>query len=437
MPPSTGQPATASSWKRVEKGLRKLHRRGLRYPRLDDLNDLVAVARCLSNKPTDREMVEDTLAQGIDACWGGVRETGPTLRDAMRLWFGLPAVDDPTAPDTRALTSTERHKAAHKHWVRLELEKGEKLREVEKTFCTSQGTKRYEALAKKLVELAEQAGVAPTAMSAEVSPPPVTGAHQTLVRPPTSQAAEDTTSADCKASLPNSRQRRLTKKRLISVLALLVITGLVMWTLWPSSNSNAIPPLGAVVNAQTGRWSLHVPITPAKYPAQIGGGPIFAAADLSTTRKYVNHGEPLKVHIGDIIEFSVTLNNGSNYAVPYVKLNADWHPQTLEPPSRELYVNMVVRWPTQEGGSTEPDSQETTDVKPARIQLPAIGHYDLVYIPKSSRILNPESHFFHSLPDGILNNGIALQDVGQPSGCFWCAEEYIRFVNFLAQVRRG
>src|ERR1700721_2965321 len=136
MPSPNARSARARSRKGVEESLRKLHRRGLRDPRLDGLGELVELARNLSGEPTDHAKVEDALAQGIDACWGGVLEDGPTLRDAMRLWFGLPTVDDPTAPDTRALTSTERHKAAHKHWVRLELEKGEKPREAEETFRT-------------------------------------------------------------------------------------------------------------------------------------------------------------------------------------------------------------------------------------------------------------------------------------------------------------
>jgi hypothetical protein len=441
MTPSNARSARPRSRKGVEKSLRKLHRRGLRDPRLDGLSELVELARNLSDEPTDHAKVEDALAQGIDACWGGVREAGPTLRDAMRLWFGLPAVDDPTAPDTRALTSTERHKAAHEHWVQLELKKGENLREAEETFRTSNGANRYKALAQKLVEL--EADAAQSATNLDTSAQAIAEPVQPFAEPsqaqpdsaPAIRAVEPSPGSSRLRDFASAVIRRWSKRRTaVLLIAVAVVVGLVSWAPWSSSRGISIPPLGAIVNAQTGTWSLHVPITPAKYPAQIGGGPIFAAADLSTTRKYAAHGEPLKVHIGDIIEFSVKLHDGSNDAVPYVKLNAEWHPQALEPPSRELYVDMTVRWPTQEGGSTELGSQEATDVKPARIQLPAIGHYDLVYIPKSSRILNPESHFSHSLPDGILGNGIALQDVGQPPGCFWCAEEYLRFVNFQAQV---
>jgi hypothetical protein len=449
MTPSTGQSARTRRWGQVEKNLRKLHRRGLRDPQLDDLNELVAIAHNLSSKPTEREKVIDALAQAIDACWGGAREEGPSLRDVMRLWFGLPAVDDSTAPDTRAMNSVERHIAAWKYW------KGDEREEAEATFRTSKGTKRYETLAKKLVELEADAARSATALdalarqSAQAIPEP-----QQLAQPATTQ--QDSAPAITTVEPPGSRLggfastvAQLQTKRKIGLLLTAALAGIVAWALWSSSSSISIPPLGAIVNAQTGTWSMRAPKTPAEFPAGIGGGDTkFRGCDVSTEHpcRYSSSVPPLKAHVDDTLEFTVILNNSYNTAIPYIKLEAYVNKigeggtssrELLHAGiSTELAVGMSISWPSEGELGAGPTITRHAEINEVYIKFPRAGDYGLRYIPKTSTIHLSKPHFFHYLPDGIMEPGIVLQNVGQPTTCFPCAISYIRLVSFRTRVVR-
>ena len=448
MTPSTAQPAIVRSSRRVEKNLRLLHRRGLPDPRLDDLKELVAVARNLSSEPTDREMVENALAQAIDACWGGAREAGPSLRDVVLLWFGLPAVDDSAAPNTRALSSSERLTVAWTYW-------GGKDRETKETFRTSKAAKRYEALAKKLVELEVAAIRSATTLD--------TSAQQSVQtipepgQPPTSAQHESTspiTTAETRSPEPfrlsdfASVVTRLRPKRQIAaLLTAAAVAGIVIWAPWSSSHNASIPPLGAIVNAQTGIWSMDVPMTPAESPTGVGeGGGRFRGCDVSTEHpcRYKANTPPLKVNVGDTLEFSAILNNGYDTAIPYVKLEAFANQishssgPSIEPRhariSTELVVGMNISWPSVGELGAGPITTHHTQTNDIYIQLPTPRNYGLSYIPGTSTIHFSEPYFFHNLPDGIMESGIALQDVGQPKGCFRCDAEYRRLVSFRAKV---
>jgi hypothetical protein len=137
--PATGRHARSpKSWRPLEKNLRVLHRRGLVDPRVDDLDALLVVSQLLSPKLGDLARVRDALEKAIDA------ESG-SRSDLLRVWFGLPAIS-PNAPDTRAMTSAQRHRAA---W---EYEGGGKA---ESTFRTHRASEYFEALAKRLLAAAE------------------------------------------------------------------------------------------------------------------------------------------------------------------------------------------------------------------------------------------------------------------------------------------
>jgi hypothetical protein len=125
----------------VEKELGKLRRRGLSNPRVQDLKALLAIAQVLSNKPREAEQIEDALLLAID---------GFALpeHNILRVWFGLAAVDDPDAPDTRGMTSKERHKAAWEYAGSPG---------AESTFRSTRTTERYKDLAARLVRLYEKA----------------------------------------------------------------------------------------------------------------------------------------------------------------------------------------------------------------------------------------------------------------------------------------
>lgn len=149
------------SLKRLETDLRKLHRRGMANPRLDDLEALCTAASTLSRQPTDIGRVTDALARAIDAAWRPPSHEGNTVR----LWFGLPVLNDPSAQDTRTLTSTERHKIAWKYFRQGKLS----------TFRTSAADRRYGLLSKTLWRLADELPSSPTAITS--------AAHEHNVRP--------------------------------------------------------------------------------------------------------------------------------------------------------------------------------------------------------------------------------------------------------------
>jgi hypothetical protein len=414
--PPTDRNSRARPWAQIDKDLHKLQHRGLNNPRLNELRALVDVANELSDKPTPGQRVEDALAQAIDACWE------EELGDAMRLWFGLPALKATQAPDTRTMTSTERHKVASEHWEH----------ESESTFRTSGAARRYQSLAKKLVELAAR----PEAVKPSTQPPAASQPGQDAV-----VEVDATSRSDDPADL---RAWRPTKGRLASMaIAVLIMFAGITWTIWQSSNGKTIPPLGAVVNAETGKVSLYVPPKPAHYPARIGGGPIFRGCNVATEHpcKFPLQAPPISAHVGSVIEFSLRLHDNSGTPVPYLKLHATW--QGIKGLSagdvlHELEATASVQW-SYEGSESidEPGRMEGhghSQVPYVHIHLPYSGLYGLEYVPGSSKLLGNKGELIQYLPDGIMGYGIALQDVGSPLSCNECASQYLRFVNFQARV---
>ena len=458
MPSSPTQPNRPRPWRKVEKNLRKLQRNGPQNPQPDELVELVAVSRNLSDRDGDWEKIIDALGQAIDACWGGTHGNGPSLRDTMRLWFGLPAIDDPDAPDTRTLTSTQRHTAAWEYWVRPELKTGATPREAKTTFRTSKATRRYEAIAKKLVALEVSA--------AQFQPPPT---------PPSPEAAEVSSAPPLSAPTRPLHQRggrsrhwrvvrglghKLSRRRVI-LLVIVVTVGATLVALAPwSSTGERVPPFGAIVNAQTGLWSMTAPKTPAEFPTGLGSGQQVRVCDLSSDPECHHYlhstlSEPIKVHVGDTLAFAFVLNNGYNNAIPYLSISATVNLAGLSQDSQQrvsktglkslrhtgvwdaLALAVFVQWPS--FGSLGSGSVTTREagIGEALMRLPTTGSYTLQYLPGTSTLSLDHPHFFHYLPDGIIGPGIALQDVGEPVGCYPCDIKYIRVVRFEARVVTG
>ncbi|MFZ1990967.1 MAG: hypothetical protein WAW96_14490, partial [Alphaproteobacteria bacterium] len=59
---------------------------------------------------------------------------------------------------------------------------------------------------------------------------------------------------------------------------------------------------------------------------------------------------------------------------------------------------------------------------------------DLTYIPGSTVLFDQMGRVLAHLPDGIMEAGIALTDVGAPPSCSYCGNEYDRYVNFKVTV---
>jgi hypothetical protein len=264
----------------------------------------------------------------------------------------------------------------------------------------------------------------------------------------------------------NPKRKRLAKRYVAVgfVATLLALAGVLLPV---PSGGVSIPPEGSVIDADTGAIVAHPRVIASPMPAQLGGGPIFRACDLSA-KSPCGRGHfgrtPLKVRVGDIIAFGVTLNDGTSTPIHYVKLvgssssvsiiirNRQTEQKkpgdpscrcTLAPSLTELEIRMSVKWPevlgehevVNEPGFIDNHSDgERPPIKSIYLQLPRSGHYGMVYISGSTTLVNEETHFFHYLPDGIMSSGIDLENVGSPPSCFWCAEQYIRSVDFHMRV---
>lgn len=233
--------------------------------------------------------------------------------------------------------------------------------------------------------------------------------------------------------LPRSRALVVGAALFVLLIAIIAISS-APW----SSSASTIPPLGSVVDAQTGQVVPHPKVTPTLNMAgQIGGGgPILRPCDLAIPNCHFAEGT-LAASVGDTIEFSLVLHNPNDGDVAYAKLEASRGPASQENkvPSRQLDLNMTIRWPIGET-QVEEVGGHGGERPVARLQLPESGLYNFQYVPGSTELLNQEATFRHPLPDGIMRYGIALTNIGQPANCFYCDVQYIRYVNFRAKIVR-
>jgi hypothetical protein len=267
---------------------------------------------------------------------------------------------------------------------------------------------------------------------------PTRHASQELPDREESTVVEDDTSTD--RNDDGSRRIDLPRRRALVVGAVLFVLLFALigisWAPW-SSSSSTIPPLGSVVDAQTGQVVPHPKVTPTlNMTGEIGGGPILLPCDLAIPNCHFAKGI-LVAKVGDTIEFSLKLHNGNNGDVAYAKLEASRGPasQGNKVPSKELDLNMTIRWPIGEN-QVEEVGGHGGERPVARLQLPESGLYNFQYIPGSTELLNQEATLRHHLPDGIMDYGIALTNIGQPVNCFYCDVQYVRFVNFRAKIVR-
>jgi hypothetical protein len=265
------------------------------------------------------------------------------------------------------------------------------------------------------------------------------------------------------ATLPRSAAsiitRRLRKRPLVAGAVALVVASAIGIALAQSGSGTSIPPEGTVIDAQTGKVVSHPRVTVSHMPAQLEFGDIFRACDLSS-KKSCGSGHsspaPLNVNVGDVVAFRVTLNDGFNVPINYLKLvsytfgvtvatNPHTKPKKLAVSPTELEVWMSVKWPeglgaheiVNEPGLIHGHDYGERERLHIHLKLPHPGHYRLVYIPGSTTLVNKETSFFHHLPDGIMSAGIDLENVGPPHSCFWCAKQYIRYVYFHLRVARA
>jgi hypothetical protein len=201
----------------IEYDLHRLHRRGLQSPKLFELHRLIDVAKALSDKPTDRERIEQVLAAAIDA-YGA----SDSRRDVARTWFGL-------VKATRHMTSTQRHRAAFEVYGSGELD----------SFRTNIGPLHYPILAHRLYERYEEACAGRAQPVPYAIPSPPLTSQPEMSDLPAAEADQGTAKP---AAGPNGidRQRRRSHLALAAVVlaaGLVVVIRLVLPTLLTQDHS--------------------------------------------------------------------------------------------------------------------------------------------------------------------------------------------------------
>jgi hypothetical protein len=196
-------------------------------------------------------------------------------------------------------------------------------------------------------------------------------------------------------------------------------------------SARAIPPPGTVIDAQTGRVATNIQhITPQN--AQIDGGSIFRACDRTTEHpcKWNSDERSIEVHKGDLIEFGILLHNGGDPAVPYLRLTVERWGGGMTP-ERQNLMSAILDLQYHSGIAHGVEARAEF-IAPGRR-----GFTDLNYVPSSTVLLTGKHRFVAQLPDGIMDNGIALANVGSPASCYYCDMRYTRFVFFKARVNQG
>jgi hypothetical protein len=187
------------------------------------------------------------------------------------------------------------------------------------------------------------------------------------------------------------------------------------------------PPVGSVINATTGEVVEKVANRTTPQFVELESGDIFDACNFSRPPcKYAEGQTPLPVHIGDVVEFSIQLFDPSNEQVPYLMLY-------VIKGSRNMTSDLEVRLRWQ----AEHREWHISDYAPVTSPSPLDGGTDLTYIPGSTVLYGPHDHVLSHLPDGIMEAGIALTNIGAPASCSYCESEYVRYLNFKVQVTSG
>jgi hypothetical protein len=130
---------------------------------------------------------------------------------------------------------------------------------------------------------------------------------------------------------------------------------------------------------------------------------------------------------GDILKFKLRLHNPGHAPLPYAELYvSEWSSSEAD-----IRVNLDIEMEGR-GGTMTPAGPPAS---PADINLiGAQALTGLAYIPGSTLLEDARSRFLGRLPNGIMEAGIALANIGAPASCFACDTDYVRFVSFKAQV---
>lgn len=206
--------------------------------------------------------------------------------------------------------------------------------------------------------------------------------------------------------------------------------------------ASAIPPSGTVINTQTGQPAVNVQRSTPQI-AQLEFGHIFRACDRTTEHpcRYDADQGAIKAKPGDLLEFGIRLHNGNDASVPYAHLTVEsWggdgtiieHSSSGAVTDRRAPVaaKLDIEYKT---GISHDGIEETVE-----IDVPeSSGYTALNYVLGSTVLVDRQHHLVARLPDGIMDGGLALADIGSPSSCYFCDLRYTRLVFFRARVNDG
>lgn len=206
--------------------------------------------------------------------------------------------------------------------------------------------------------------------------------------------------------------------------------------------ASAIPPPGTVISAQTGQPAVNVQRSTPQI-AQLEFGHIFRACDRRAEHpcRYDADQGPIEAKPGDLLEFGIRLHNGNDASVPYAHLTVElWggegtiieHDSSGAVTERRdpLAAKLDIEYKT---GISHDGIEETVEINVPE----SSGYTALNYVPGSTVLMDRQHHLVARLPDGIMDSGLALADIGSPSSCYFCDLRYTRLVFFRAKVNDG
>lgn len=206
--------------------------------------------------------------------------------------------------------------------------------------------------------------------------------------------------------------------------------------------ASAIPPSGTVIDAQTGKPAVSVQRSTPQI-AQLEFGHIFRACDKTAEHlcRYNADQSSIKAKPGDMLEFGILLHNGNDVSVPYAHFTVElWGGESTiiehgsSGAARERRDPMTAKLDIEYRTGISHDGIEES----VEIDVPeSSGYTALNYVPGSTVLMDRHHHLVARLPDGIMDSGLALADIGSPSSCYFCDIRYTRLVFFRARINDG
>jgi hypothetical protein len=221
-------------------------------------------------------------------------------------------------------------------------------------------------------------------------------------------------------------------------ILLLVLIGLAIlifgWPNWGEgpNPTKEVPPVGTVVSAQDGSIAALAKQPEDHQLISIESENAFRVCDLTKVESedkcvFRSVTGPIRVQSGDVLWLGRSLREEGEVPLPSVALAVRRHWESNHSAAAEI----VVEWP--KAGVHQGKERDANKIV---FEMPGeYGYVNLVYVPGSTELRGPSwQDFIAHLPDGIMEEGIALANLGPPVSCFQCFDKYKRYVFFKAKL---